>query len=674
MDSDSVFKPNGQEAVSPHNESNLSGSTPVAPEATHAELLADGELSAARQLEKDQAVQAMRLDRIDRASRMTEQEAKTQAAADVAEHASMASTGWAHEAYSLRNDMAERVQANPSYAAALQESAPELSKLVTENQQNMQTVKFADNLARAAAQEEVTIVTSDKTTENVIVLDRARQIQGEGRAVESGDSDVTRSQAILSDMQARQRGNSSDDGQVFSKLDADAIRTAARLDLEALHEIRSPIQLDDAAEVVQRNMANPIYREEFARADPEAAKAMQTLAKDASQFDEHVSQNAELSIDGFTEGRLLAARMRDREEALRILGAGRAEIEAALNGQKHAGSRDEQTEFRAQPTSNKLDDEFEYKIPAALTKKYIYHENKFYLRDTENKLAFEVQGTRMATSHNDPDIAKSMVELASSSNWTSITVKGTNEFAREAWLHATLKGMEVKGYTPKEEDLARLADLQNTRGTRAENPSLNSVERGRDKEVVDETRTSDSRAKAAEVLKELVKQKGGSDLAADLVAKEALKSAYVGKIVEHGKAPYKNNPENEDSYYVKLQTPRGERVLWGVDLGRLAEEDKLRTGDQIALEALGRKQVTVKEKVRDESGKVTGTRDIVTHRVEWAATQLSKLADKEVKNFEARAAREDMTPHIRVFDQQAARPAREVPKAAPTRQGERQRG
>jgi len=38
--------------------------------------------------------------------------------------------------------------------------------------------------------------------------------------------------------------------------------------------------------------------------------------------------------------------------------------------------------------------------------------------------------------------------------------------------------------------------------------------------------------------------------------------------VNHGAAPYQHNPHNAMSYFVRIETPSGEREIWGVDLQR----------------------------------------------------------------------------------------------------------
>lgn len=56
---------------------------------------------------------------------------------------------------------------------------------------------------------------------------------------------------------------------------------------------------------------------------------------------------------------------------------------------------------------------------------------------------------------------------------------------------------------------------------------------------------------------------------------------------------------------MKLRNSDGEeRVTWGVDLSRVFRENEIAPGDTVALNNLGRKQVTVEVPVRGSDGRV----------------------------------------------------------------------
>lgn len=300
--------------------------------------------------------------------------------------------------------------------------------------------------------------------------------------------------------------------------------------------------------------------------------------------------------------------------------------------------------------------------PESLRKRYLQAENRFYFRDEADKLAFEDKGRRLATEHNDPEIAKSMVDLADAKGWTAIKLKGTEEFKREAWLHASLHGMEVKGYKPKDVDLARLADRQGGEGRAVADKPLNSIERSipMSKEaVVDEQeRTLSVQQRTAVAhLKAILRDRGDSEQAVDMAAAMAAERfqttrVYVGKIADLGEAPYDNNKDNEMSYFVELSDGR---KVWGVDLGRATAAGDAKVGDAVAIAYQGKQDVIVPVKKRDEEGKVIGEEKIVTHRNTWEVTRLDKMREDVKDQLALRSRESAKQPEVRVFDRSADR-------------------
>ena len=315
--------------------------------------------------------------------------------------------------------------------------------------------------------------------------------------------------------------------------------------------------------------------------------------------------------------------------------------------------------------------------PESLRKRFLQAENKFYFRDDENKLAFEDKGKRLATEHNDPEIARSMVELAQAKGWSTIKLKGTDEFKREVWLQASLKGMDVQGYKPLDVDLARLEDLRKETG-RNEDRGRNIIDqvperskvgdRAERTEAVDKTAVVDENTRtlskrqlsALETIKGVMRARGDSETAVNMAAELAAERfqtnrVYVGKVVDHGAAPYENDPKNERSYYVKLQTDAGEKIVWGVDLERAVGDGKAQIGDDVALAYQGKQPVTVPVKEYDDKGKVIGVSEITTNRNTWDVRRLETVRE-EVKEKLAEAARKaDRQPLVKVYDRDAKR-------------------
>jgi putative DNA primase/helicase len=326
--------------------------------------------------------------------------------------------------------------------------------------------------------------------------------------------------------------------------------------------------------------------------------------------------------------------------------------------------------------SERGDTEAEFMTPASIRKRFLQAEDKFYYREDDNKLAFEDKGQRLATAHNDPDVIRSMVELAEAKGWTSIKVKGTEDFKREAWLQASLKGLEVQGFQPKDVDLAKLEDLRKETDRKSER-GLNSIERSPERARSTEDRSdvapvrapaideqhhnlSKQQLAAIDALKGVMRGRGDSDKAVEMAASIAAERfqtsrVYTGKVLEHGEAPFEFAKDNKESYYVKLQTPQGERTVWGVDLPRAMAEGQVKVGDDVALAYQGKQPVTVKEPVKDEAGKVVGEREVVTHRNAWDMRRLEAIREEARERLEEAAGRAERQPLVKVYDRDAQR-------------------
>lgn len=87
----------------------------------------------------------------------------------------------------------------------------------------------------------------------------------------------------------------------------------------------------------------------------------------------------------------------------------------------------------------------------------------FYDKEDNTSIAFEDRNTTLNTSRQDEKTVKAMLDIAQAKSWTSISLKGTEEFKKQAWLEANLRGIEAKGYTPTEKDIAELKMKQEER-------------------------------------------------------------------------------------------------------------------------------------------------------------------------------------------------------------------
>jgi hypothetical protein len=105
-------------------------------------------------------------------------------------------------------------------------------------------------------------------------------------------------------------------------------------------------------------------------------------------------------------------------------------------------------------------------VPDFVASRFLRVKDDYYFPDRTP--AFSDRGNKLATRGHDAEVVKSLVEIATARGWTTITVKGTDEFRRSAWMEAAQRGLSVVGYKPSELDLAELASR----------PPGNTVEKG----------------------------------------------------------------------------------------------------------------------------------------------------------------------------------------------------
>jgi putative DNA primase/helicase len=212
--------------------------------------------------------------------------------------------------------------------------------------------------------------------------------------------------------------------------------------------------------------------------------------------------------------------------------------------------------------------------------------------------AFTDRGSRLTSPSENTEVIRSLVEIAKARGWEKVVVSGTERFRREAWAAGTAAGLKVQGYKPNEFEQTRLARSIAGRGgdgASAEGTSTtNRAARPRDRD------------------------------------RESQDRIVAGKLVEHGRANYKHDMKEPMSYYVKIETARGDRTIWGVDLERALRQSltQPKTGDEIGLRSIRRDQVTVKTSRLDGEGKVVGTHELPAHRNHWIVEKREFLEDR----------------------------------------------
>jgi len=93
-------------------------------------------------------------------------------------------------------------------------------------------------------------------------------------------------------------------------------------------------------------------------------------------------------------------------------------------------------------------------VPDSVRKRFLQVDSDYYFPDRSP--AFTDRGAKLATRGDHPEVVRALVEIAKERGWDSVTVKGSENFRRAAWMEAARSGLQVGGYKPTDLDLAEL--------------------------------------------------------------------------------------------------------------------------------------------------------------------------------------------------------------------------
>jgi hypothetical protein len=236
-------------------------------------------------------------------------------------------------------------------------------------------------------------------------------------------------------------------------------------------------------------------------------------------------------------------------------------------------------------------------VPEEVLRRFVQIKNRYYFPDGAR--AFTDRGTRLTTGSENTEVIRSLVQIAEARGWSEITVRGTERFRKEAWAAAHTVGIEVRGYRPTEIEQARLV---RAKGRQGPGPVEDSISEGARSTPPEEPKTR---------------------------ARENNEGLLAGKLVDHGRATYHHDRHATMSYFVKLETSRGDRTIWGVDLERAFKESltKPEIGDEIGLRSVRQDPVKVRTQDRDEAGELI-ERNLETHRNRWIIEKRSFFEER----------------------------------------------
>src|SRR5258708_39590888 len=122
----------------------------------------------------------------------------------------------------------------------------------------------------------------------------------------------------------------------------------------------------------------------------------------------------------------------------------------------------------------------------------------------------------------------------------------------------------------------------------------------------------------------------------------------VGRFQEHGRAPYQFRAREEPSYFLKILTNRGERVLWGKDFERAIAQSvtRIKVGDLIGARRLKSEAVTVTTRQRDPQGRVIESPQW-KRRHRWVVEKVQFFAERAKLARRVRQAHTDARRGVR---------------------------
>ncbi len=244
-------------------------------------------------------------------------------------------------------------------------------------------------------------------------------------------------------------------------------------------------------------------------------------------------------------------------------------------------------------------------IPTQVRDHFVQVGRDFFFSDGAR--AFTDRGRKLSTPSENTQVIQDLIAIAQARGWQTVKVSGSDRFRQQAWAAAREAGLLVTGYRASAVEEARLARRQAHEDTSvATGKRSQSYREEHAMEGVREPQPVPSRAR------------------------EAAPRQHSGRLVDHGIAPYQHDPHEAMSYFVKIETDRGVREVWGVDLERAFKESLSRPqiGDEVVLRAVKREPVTVKS--RRESGEGPPIeKEVATHRNRWVVEQRQFLEQRE---------------------------------------------
>jgi Large polyvalent protein-associated domain 7 len=277
-------------------------------------------------------------------------------------------------------------------------------------------------------------------------------------------------------------------------------------------------------------------------------------------------------------------------------------IQATRKPRRHRNAAEQasaNTATTASPVGLPHGDSDPWTMPESVRNRFVQDGQRFYFPD--GAPAFKDQGRRLTTPSENTQVVHSLIEIAHSRGWTEVSVTGTERFRQEAWRQARLAGLAVRGYRPSEVDQTQLIRAL----ARKDAPAAERVS------SVSADAPSDPPPPPGAGRPE------GSPRS-DAASQGSPRERIVGKLLDHGRDAYRHDPNEDPSYFVRLQTRDGPREVWGKDIERAVVKSltQPQVGDDVILQRSGRDAVTVQRRARDSDGQLKETA-VEVYRNRW---------------------------------------------------------
>jgi Large polyvalent protein-associated domain 7 len=242
-------------------------------------------------------------------------------------------------------------------------------------------------------------------------------------------------------------------------------------------------------------------------------------------------------------------------------------------------------------------------VPQSVRDRFVQDGHRFYFPD--GAPAFRDLGRRLTTPSENTQVIHSLIEIAQSRGWTEVSVTGTERLRHEAWRQARLTGLSVRGFRPSEEQRAQLLrDLGRNLPRPADRTDSLSTDAGPASAPASDRTTEPSSVPGDRSLSSI--DSGG------------VRERIAGRLLDHGRDAYRHDPNEDSSYFVRLQTRDGPREIWGKDIERAVTKSltQPQRGDEVILQRTGRDAVTVQRPGKGAEGQ-SQSRPVDVYRNRW---------------------------------------------------------